>query len=329
MEKITLKDIIKLIVSLGLGIFVFYLVYKELNMEAMKEYVREAHWIYVIFPIILCILSSWMRALRWNMLIEPVAKEPAMKNTFCAVVFGYFVNHIFPRAGEVARCGVLTKYEGIPFSELVGTVITERVIDLIIAVLITLVTIVLEFDLFQGILQDVNITEKFVHLLANPILWGIIAVSALLFFIFRNKIKESALFTKVKGFGAGLWNGLKSFTQVKNKFLFLVYSALIFIMYFFMLYCSFWVFDFTKDLSFNAGLVTYVFSTLGMIVPVQGGIGTYEYMTMQALNLYGIIEEQGGTFAALSHLIEIIVNCVVGFACYLLLPVINKKQNNG
>ena len=327
MHDITLKEILKLIISLGLGIFVFYIVYKGLNVEEMKRYIHEAHWAYVILPIALCLLSSWVRALRWNMLIEPVAKKiPAMKNTFGAVLIGYSVNHIFPRAGEVARCGVLTKYEEISFSELIGTVITERVFDLIITVLIAFTTVVLEFDVFQNILQSVDITGKLSGLTSSPILWILLVFVAVLFFLLRRKLAESRLLSKIKKFVAGLWNGLKSFTQVKNKFLFLLYSLLIFVMYFLMLYFSFWVFDFTKDLTLEAGLVTYVFGALGMIVPVQGGIGTYEYMTMQALNLYGIAETQGGTFAAFSHLIEILVNCIAGFACYLLLPALNRKE---
>lgn len=324
MGKITWKEILKVTISLGLGLFVFYLVYKELNMDDIKRYVHEAHWQYILLPILFCLLSSWVRALRWNMLIEPMGKTPAMKNTFCAVIIGYFINHIFPRAGEVARCGVLTKYEGISFSELVGTVVTERVFDLIITLLIVAATMFLEIDMFKGILQEVNLLDKMEGLLTSPILWCIVVALSLLAYLLRNRIKKLPFYEKIKGFAKGLWNGLKSSTKIKNKPLFVFYSILIFVMYYLMLYCSFWVFDFTKDLSPEAGLVTYVFGALGMIVPVQGGIGPYEFMTITALKLYNITETQGGTFAALSHLVEILVNCIVGFLCYLILPKINK-----
>jgi len=248
-----------------------------------------------------------------------------MKNTFCAVMFGYFVNHIFPRAGEVARCGVLKKYEKIPMSELFGTVITERAFDMLVTLLIVFFTVIAEFEVFRNILSDVHVWDKISGIFSNPIIWTIILAFVLGVVFFWKKISSWKVFQKGKEMGTGIWNGLKSFTKVKNKPLFLFYSILIFVIYFFMLYCSFWMFDFTEQLSMEAGLVTYVFGALGMVVPVQGGIGTYEFMTIQALMIYGVTATQAGTFAILAHLVEIIVNCVVGFGCSLVLPFINKK----
>ncbi len=326
MENIKSKDIIQIIISLGLGILVFYFVYKQLDLNEMRTIFHSAKWGYVIVPILLCLLSSWVRALRWNMLIEPVAQKPAMKNTFCAVMFGYFINHIFPRAGEVARCGVLKKYEKIPMSELFGTVITERAFDMLVTLLIVFFTIVAEYEVFRNILSDVHIIEKISGILSNPIIWIIILAFILGVIFFWKKILTWKIFQKGRDLGKGVWNGLKSFTKVKNKALFLFYSIFIFVIYFFMLFCSFWMFDFTERLTIETGLVTYVFGALGMIVPVQGGIGTYEFMTIQALMIYGVTATQAGTFAILAHLVEIIVNCVVGFGCSLVLPFINKKQ---
>ncbi len=328
MGKASKKDIIQLIISLSLGVLVFYLVYKQLDLDEMKSIIASAKWIYITIPIILCLLSSWVRALRWNMLIEPVAKVPAMKNTFCAVMFGYFVNHIFPRAGEVARCGVLKKYEDIPMSELFGTVITERAFDLIITLLVVFFTVVFEFDVFKDILANINLLDSLTSLLTNPYLWGAVITLGLLCFVLRKKIAQLSITQKIIEIGLGVWNGLKSFTQVKNKPLFLLYSVLIFFIYYLMLYFSFFLFDFTSNLSMEAGLVTYVFGALGMVAPVQGGIGTYEFMTIQALTIYGITQTQAGTFAVLAHLVEIVVNCIVGFGCSLVLPIINKEKKD-
>ncbi len=324
MKDIRLKDILQILISLGLGVVVFYLVYKQLDMDEMKEIFHSTKWGYLVVPVILCLLSSLVRAVRWNMLIEPVAEKPKLKNTFCAVMFGYFVNHIFPRAGEVARCGVLKKYGNVPLSELFGTVITERAFDLLITLLIVLFTVVTEFDLFRGILASAQLPD-FSAFIVNPYLWiGIFVIGALIFF-FRKKIKQWKISVKIKEILAGVWKGLKSFIDVRNKPMFLLYSVLIFVIYYLMLYCSFWIFDFTTGLSLEAGLVTYVFGALGMVAPVQGGIGTYEFMTIQALALYGITQTQAGAFALIAHLVEIVVNCVVGFVCFLILPFINRN----
>jgi len=319
-----LKNAIQIIISLGLGILIFYLVYKQIDLNDVKENLKNAHWGFIIFPIIICFLSTWFRALRWNMLIEPVAKVPKTKNTLVAVMIGYFVNHLIPRGGEIARCGILTKYEGIPMSELVGTVITERAFDLIITFSIVFLAALFEYDVMVDFLANVNLLDKLVNFVTNPYLWGVILLCAIIFIFFRKKIAQLKFFQKFKGVGVGIWNGLKSFTKIKKKGLFLLYSFLIFFMYYLMLYTTFWLFDFSKDLSMEAGLVTYVFGALGMIVPTQGGIGAYEYMTIQALMLYGITQSQAGTFAAIAHVIEIVFFCVFGFLCTLILPIINK-----
>lgn len=325
--KITLKDVIQLVISLGLGVLIFYLVYKGLNIAEMKGLISKANYSYLLMPIVLCILSSVVRALRWNMLIEPLGKKPSLRNTFCAVMYGYFINHLFPRAGEIARCGVLKKYEGISFTELVGTVITERAFDLIVTLLIVFTSVVVEFDVFKGVISQVSVFERIGSVLSSPLLWVCVAAFVLLLFILRKWINQLTLMGKIKKVMAGILNGLKSFTKVKNKPLFLVYSVLIFFIYYLMLYTSFKVFSFTSGLGPEAGLTTYVFGALGMLVPVQGGIGTYEFMTIQALLIYGISATQGGAFAVLAHLVEIIVNSVVGFGCSMALPFINKGKN--
>lgn len=324
--NITKRDTIQTVVSLALGIIVFYWVYRGLNITEMQKLLKNAHWGYIVIPVVLSLLSCIARALRWNQLIEPIAPKPALKNTFCAVMYGYFINHLIPRAGELARCGVLKRYEGIPFTELLGTVITERAFDLIITFLITFLTVALEFKVFGHILDSITIWQSICSLLTNPLLWILLVVLALVLYLLRGRIMQSKLKNKFKGLGVGIWNGLKSFTKVKNKSLFIFYSIFIFLMYYLMLYFSFWLFDFTADLGAEAGLTTYVFGALGMVAPVQGGIGTYEFMTIQALGIYGIGATAAGAFAVLSHLIEIVVNCVVGFGCSIILPFINKPK---
>lgn len=321
----TVKKLLQVFVSLGLGFFVFYLVYKHLDMEEMKRIFKTARWAFLLLPIALCLFSSYLRALRWNMLIETVDHKPAMKNTFCAVMVGYFFNHILPRAGEIARCGVLKKYEKVSMSELLGTVITERSFDLLVTFLIVLFTLVCEMEVFRDVLRSISLMDKIESFASNGYVWlGLLFVVVLLLF-FRKKWKDTKIAQKLVEVSKGIWNGFKSFLKVKNKMLFMFHSVMIFFVYYLMLYFSFWMFDFTSKLSMEAGLVTYVFGALGMVVPVQGGIGTYEFMTIQALELYGITATQAGAFAILAHLVEIIVNCVVGFVCFLILPYIQGK----
>lgn len=324
--KIEKKDAIQIAISLGLGVLIFYFVYKQLDIEEMKELAKQANYVYLLLPIVLCVLSSLVRALRWNMLIEPLGKKPKLRNTFCAVMYGYFINHLLPRAGEFARCGVLKKHEGLTFAELLGTVITERAFDVVVTLMIVVGTVYCEYDIFRGIVNPEGILQKTQSLLSEPSSWiYLVGLIVILFFLYLLA-KKLKFMEKVMNMAKGVWSGLKTFSKVKNKPLFIIYSLLIFFIYYLMLYFSFYVFDFTKDLGPRAGLTTYVFGALGMLAPVQGGIGAYEFMTIQALLIYGISATQGGTFAVLAHLVEIIVNCVVGFICSLALPFLNKKK---
>ena len=206
--NITKRDTIQTVVSLALGIIVFYWVYRGLNITEMQKLLKNAHWGYIVIPVVLSLLSCIARALRWNQLIEPIAPKPALKNTFCAVMYGYFINHLIPRAGELARCGVLKRYEGIPFTELLGTVITERAFDLIITFLITFLTVALEFKVFGHILDSITIWQSICSLLTNPLLWILLVVLALVLYLLRGRIMQSKLKNKFKGLGVVIWNGL-------------------------------------------------------------------------------------------------------------------------
>jgi uncharacterized protein (TIRG00374 family) len=326
MDKKKLKQILQVVLSLLLGLFIFWLVYKDLDVLKIKQVLKQANYFWILFPLLLGILSHVVRALRWQMLIEPLGKNPRLINVFCAVMVGYFANFLLPRAGEVARCGVLKKYEDISFSELLGTVIAERAFDLLTLIIITFAAVFLQLNVFIDFFEtNPEIIYNLYAFITNPILWFIIAVSIVILFVFWKQVKRSVVAQKGKNFLKNIWNGVKTFFKVKNKLLFILYTALIWLFYFLMFYLSFFAFDFTKGLSVLSGLSGFVMSSFGIVAPVQGGIGAFHFMVIECLQFYGIEDFQAAAFAFIIHIVQTIMLLVVGFISFVSLPFVNNK----
>jgi uncharacterized protein (TIRG00374 family) len=324
--KKKLKQAFQVLLSLFLGLFIFWLVYKDLDFQEIRGVLRQANYFWVLLPLLLGLFSHFIRALRWKMLIEPLGKTPKLLNVFCAVMVGYFANLLFPRAGEVARCGVIKQYEGISFSELLGTVIAERAFDLLVLLMITFSAVFLQLNVFIRFFEtNPEVVYNLYAFITNPILWIIIGVSIIIIFIFWKQIKNSVLAQKGKNFLQKIWNGFKTFFRVKNKPLFLLYTVLIWIFYFLMFYLSFFAFDFTKGLSLLSGLSGFVMSSFGIVAPVQGGIGAFHFMVIECLQFYGVERFQAAAFAFVIHIVQTIMFLIVGFICFVSLSLINKN----
>jgi len=289
--------ILKFVVFLGLGVFITWLSLKDLTDEERHEIVkafRTANYNWVILGIALGILSHILRALRWMMFMEPMGYDVRFKNSFYAVMIGYLANLAFPRLGEVTRCGILAKYEKIPFNRSLGTVITERAIDMLIFFLLFVLMIVTQIETISEFMYETiypKLVEKFGSLHYSRILWlsvlSLFILFILLTWIFRHKLLRFKLFQKAKSLVIGFWEGLKSLTLIKRPWLFVIYSLSIWALYFLMLYVCFFCFPATSDLSLGAGLSALVLGSIGIMI-TPGGIGLYPALIQETLKLYGI-----------------------------------------
>jgi uncharacterized protein (TIRG00374 family) len=266
--------------------------------------------------------------MRWNLMIEPLGYKPRLFNTFLSVMIGYLMNLVLPRMGEISRCGVLAKYEKISFAKLVGTVVTERIIDVIMLLLFTLFVVATQFGEVLGMLKkNPEIGEKVKSVFTSPVLWvGLIAIVVTVF-VFRKTLKHTKLYQKVAN-AAGLFKeGLISVKNMKRKWAFIGHSFFIWTMYFMMMYVVFNSFEFTSNLSFLAGLTCFVIASFGMIAPVQGGIGAYHFMLTEALLIYGIASKDGSIFAFVIHSTTTLLLIVGGLISLVILPFYNRKNN--
>lgn len=324
-KKVSIKSILELIIPLALSILIFYFIYKDEDWGELMGYIKESKIGWLLLPVAIGMLSHFIRAIRWKMLIKASGMDARLDNVFHSVMIGYFANFLFPRAGEVARCGVLKKSENISFTTLIGTVITERLFDMLVTALIIIATIILQYQYFASTLATIDLGSKLMSML--PFIVIFIAIIVCVGVFFYRKKNESKLYEKGRETLKKIGKGFASFKDVNNKTLFIILSLLIFFCYFMMLYVSFWAFDATKDLSISAGLVVYVMGALGIIAPVQGGIGAWHYLTITALSFYFIPETEAKAFALATHTVQtIIVYVGFGLLSYIIMSIKGHKK---
>ena len=331
----TVKTFVKFVVFLGLGILIIWLSLRGLTPSERSEIIRSfriANYNWVILTIIMGIFSHVLRALRWKLLLEPMNYHPSLKNTFFAVMVGYFANMAFPRLGEVTRCGILSRYENIPFNKSFGTVITERTIDMILFILLFFLMIFSQAGTIGNYMNN-YIYPKMAEKLQNPLFSKVFAVSGIILFIlfvslvylFRRKIAASKMAQKVIALIHGFWEGLKSLGQIRQPGLFAFYSLAIWTMYFFMIYVCFFCFPDTSSLSFGAGLSSLVLGSVGIMV-TPGGIGLYPAIIQETMSLYGIVRTTGLALGWISWVAQTGMILLVGGLSLVLLS-FNKHAN--
>lgn len=312
-----------------LGILIFWLVYKDQDIHRIKNILaNDVNYYWIAFSAVLGILSHYSRTVRWNLIIEPLGHKPRTLNTFLAVMVGYLMNLALPRMGEISRCGVLSRYEKISFTKLVGTVVTERIIDILMMMMLTLLVIITQFGkIIQFLENNPGIQQKLSGIaLSFWFLSGIVLIIVMLY-IFRKKIVSSAIFSRIHLTIIKFGEGLKTIKDMRNKWMFILHTLFIWLMYYLMLYVAFFSFDFTSHLSAFAGLTTFVLGSYGMVAPVQGGIGAWHFMVVQSLFVYGVAKSDGVVFAFLAHSAMTVMLIVVGLLSLLALPFINRRTD--
>ncbi|MFV0555089.1 MAG: lysylphosphatidylglycerol synthase transmembrane domain-containing protein [Mangrovibacterium sp.] len=327
MNKI-LKQTLKILFFLSLSGFLFWLVYRGQDIDQMKQVLQnDVDYKWVWFSLVLGLLSHVSRSLRWSMLIEPLGKKPRFINSFLSVMVGYLLNLALPRMGEISRCTALSKYEKISFSKLIGTVVIERTIDVIFMLLFSAFVVLVQFNqVLQFLHNNPEVQEKIQNFSISPLGIGITLAVVLAAVWCYRKFSKGKFTNKIKTLFQNFVEGLKSIQNMKNKWLFLLHSFFIWIMYFLMLYVMFFAFDFTSHLSWLVGLTVFVFGSYGMVAPVQGGIGAWHFMVIQALIIYGISKEDSLIFAFLTHGSMNAMIIIVGLISLLVLPLVNRPK---
>ncbi|MEN9522298.1 MAG: hypothetical protein RL065_675 [Bacteroidota bacterium] len=329
----TAKSVIQFAVFLALGFGIVWFIFHNMTDEQItqcKNALFNANPLLIALAFFLGLIAHFIRALRWQIIMEPIGYKPTITNTYAATLIGYIANLAFPKLGEVTRCGVLTKYENIPFEKSFGTVIAERLFDTLCWLLIVAITILIEFDrlfaYFKATILD-WVINKFNA--AGSIKWLIIAgliIGAVVGIIGLKKIISKN--NKIKSFVDGLTSGLTAIVTLKRKGSFFMYTILLWSTYLSAQYVGLLCVHETAHLSALAALSCIAFGTLGFVLPTQGGLGGYHVIIPQVLKLYNIPEGIGLASAWVNWGIGQIAIIVGGFSSFIILPIINKNKKN-
>jgi glycosyltransferase 2 family protein len=323
--------VLRFLLFFGLGVFLIWLSVRNLTQKDIDEItvsLNKANYGWLIAAILIGAISNISRAMRWKQLMEPLGHHPKLSNTFFAVMVGYFANYALPRLGEVSRCGILTKYENVPFAESLGTVIVERIVDVLCLLVVILIVFLIQFDTIWAYLNEnfiPGINEKLGN--ANGLL--LIGIAFFVFasglFVLRKKI-FGLMGSKLKKIVTGFADGIKSISKLKSPALFVFHSVFIWVCYYFMLHVSFLSIPETSNLGADAVSTAFILGTI-MVAVTPGGIGAYPIAIQGVLLLYAVSGNIGYAVGWLAWLCQFVSNVFFGSLSLILLPVLNKDGN--
>lgn len=301
--KKKIANIIKLIIALGLGLLIVWLSLKNLSPTERHNIINSfkiADYSWVIFSIFIGVLSHLTRAARWKILLKPMGYTPSLYNSFLAVMVGYFANLGIPRSGELARCTILRKEEGIPVNKSFGTVIVERAIDMVFFFILFFITLAVEIQRIDAYVQETiypKVGEKFAFLSMDHVVSKFLLIAVLVLipvlFLTRKRLMKVKIIQKTIDFIKGIWEGLKSISKIEKPWLFVYYSIQIWIFYYLMVYLTLFALPATSGLGPMAGMSILVLGSIGIMV-TPGGIGLYPLIVSQTLFLYEITDTSLG-----------------------------------
>ncbi len=317
-----IKKTLFIILPIALGVFLIWYFLSKLTSEdksAILDSFKSANYWWVVLSLFFGILSHLSRAYRWQFLLEPLGYKPKFANSTMTVLIAYLLNLLIPRSGEIARATAISKYEDIPFEKAFGTIVAERISDVIMLLSIIGLAFVLQADLIKDKLfsDPSSMVQKIIFL----------AIGTILIVLFYRYIKksENAFFIKVKNFINGLIEGALSVLKMKKKCAFIFHTIFIWLMYVLMFYAVTFAIPETSNLPFEAIIVGFVVGALSMAL-TNGGLGTYPVFVAGALILYNIEDNPARAFGWIMWTAQTLMVLLFGGLSFLLLPIYNRNK---
>lgn len=289
---------------------------------------------FIFLGLVFFMISNVARALRWKQMLEPLGYKPSFINSIGSIMVAYLVNLGIPRSGEFVRAGLLSQYEDYQPEKVMGTIVTDRIVDVLCLLIMIGLGILTSYATVGRYLEEhLDLSQKLGFLTAQPLLLAVAALVgvAVLALAWRQReaIGQSKIGAKVINLLQGLWEGVKSIRKLRQPGLFVFYSIVIWAMYYLMTYICMFAFEPTQHLSPAAGLAVFVMGAIGIVFPSPGGMGAYHYMIAQGLMMYGLTEADGFSFGNIVFFsLTIFCNVLFGVLAWILLPWFNKKAEH-
>lgn len=335
--KRILGQILKIVAFLALGALLLYYAFRGVKFDELAGILQQVNFWWIGLSLMFAGMSFISRARRWILLIEPLGFKPSFKNTYHALMVGYLSNYALPRLGEVTRCVTLGKREKIPVDSLIGTVIVERVIDLVMLLLIMLALLISWMDKFGAFFSEQvygPLEEKFIEIFGGAwalwlILLAVLFLLLALVYVFRRNLARFSLIRKAREIVVGVLRGLLSIYRMKRKWEFILHSLLIWFLYILMTWVVVFALEELSGLTFIDGMFLLVIGGLGMSAPVTAGFGAYHWISSRGLMfVYDFSLETGSAYAILAHESNSLLTILLGALSYILLMLSRNKNKS-
>jgi uncharacterized membrane protein YbhN (UPF0104 family) len=333
MNKKRLNNVLKFALFFLLTVLLLYFSFKDVRMDELLSGLKAANYAWVLLGVLLGIAAYFIRARRWQLLIEPLGYKPTLGAVYNAVIIGYLANLLFPRFGEIARCGALAKSGKAPFDKLVGTVVAERAFDSLCLMAIIASAFFLRVDTFGKFIRE-NVLEKLAGEgysatgLALPVAAASVAILALLVWALRKRLRKNSVAQKIRRFIKGIGDGLKTFASMKRRWEFLLHSVLLWACYWGMAWVVLFAIPATAHFGAVDGLVAMVLGSFGVVAPTNGGLGAFHAITAIGLHaIYAIPETDGLLYATLTHESQMLFIIILGIAAYVQVFLFSRKKS--
>lgn len=331
MLKKYLFSIIQFVLFLSLGIFLVWLSIRSFSTAEIiqiKNLVFTADLNLIIPCMGILVLSHYIRAIRWKMMFVPLGYTPKTSNVFLAVVAGFFFNLLFPRLGEVMKCTLLSRDEKIPVDRLIGTMVAERIIDVLCLLLVIILTITTQLEIVGGYAQETwNAIGDMISMSPMKLMMAalVLIVGLFLFVILVGKSSSSKFYNKIKELFKGVIQGLLSVGKIKNKYTFIFHTLVIWSLYLLSIRVGFLAMNDLAHLGWVPSLTILTFGSFAMIA-TQGGIGAYQLIVQKSLLLYGVNDLTGLAFGWLLWSVQTVMIFILGPVSLIFLLFLNRKK---
>lgn len=324
----TFNDILKVVFSLLLGGVILYWMYRDFDFKNVSRVVlHEMDWTWMLLSFPFGILAQMFRGWRWQMSLNPIGEYPRASTSINSIFLSYAVSLVVPRIGEFARCGVLKRYDGVSFTKALGTVVTERIIDSLLVLAITLLTLFFQLRVFDRFFSrtGTNIEIMFDRFSTTGyVVTAVCAVAVLILLWYL--LRRFSIYNKVKCTISGLMQGVFSLRGVKNMPLYVLLTLGIWVSYFLHYYLTFFCFEATSGLGMACALVTFIVGSIAVIVPTPNGAGPWHFAVKTMLILYGVGETDALYFVLIVHSVQTLLVILLGIYAWMALAFTKKRK---
>ncbi|MDR1746479.1 MAG: flippase-like domain-containing protein [Tannerella sp.] len=327
--KQCIRKTLRVVLPLALGCVLLWYLYKDQNLGEMVAVIKKGvRYDIILFSLVFGLLANVVRGYRWGLLTDSLGGQRVKRfNLIFSVLGMYAINMALPRVGEIWRCGVISKYDKVPFTKLIGTLLVDRVMDTLVVGLMTLCIFVFNIRFFTHYFSKnpellANITSMF----TSVWMYVAIVIIILIIWLLFTKWGHLSIIQKGKGVLLNIWEGIKSLWKMEHKFRFFLQTLMIWGGYFLYFYITFYAFGFTHNLGLRIGLIVFTMSSLSMALPVQGGIGVWHFMVISTMVSFGVLETDASAYALVVYTMQTTWTVFVGLVGIAALPVKNREK---